>query len=72
MEKNEKPKFKAYKVNEYQEVDSINFPKEIHIAYAVCAKHCGNREYIVDGQSQVCQYCGRLMFRTEVEKYVLK
>jgi hypothetical protein len=69
---NKKEKFKAYRIDNYPEVDSVTFPKEINIAYAVCGKRCGNREFIVDGQSQVCQYCGRLMFRTEISTYVAK
>jgi len=62
--------FRAYRLNDYPSVGSIRFPKELHIAYAVCGKKCGNKEFIVDGQSQVCQYCGRLMFRTKVKKYI--
>ncbi|MHB8984188.1 MAG: hypothetical protein ACYC4E_02410 [Carboxydocellales bacterium] len=67
----DKKEFCSYKLEDYPEVDSIEFPKEVHIAYAVCGKVCGNREFIVDGQSQVCQYCGRIMYRTLVRKYVL-
>ena len=66
-----KDKFKGYNLEDYPEVDHIDFPKEIHIAYAVCGRECGNREFIVDGQTQVCEYCGKLMFRTEVRKYNL-
>lgn len=65
----EKPKFDAYQLDEYPKVESVSFPKKISIAYAVCSKTCGNKEFIVDGQSQVCQYCGKLMFRTEVQEY---
>lgn len=64
--------FKEYKLEDYPEIGSVDFPKEIHVAYAVCARECGNREFIVDGQTQVCQYCGGLMFRTEVKKYILE
>jgi len=71
MEK-KKPMFKAYDLSEYPEVTSVEFPKEIHVSYAVCGKKCGNKRFMVDGQSQVCQYCGRLMFRTEVRKYILE
>ena len=60
-----------YPLEDYPEVDSVDFPKEIHIAYAVCGKQCGNSEFIVDGQTQVCEYCNKQMFRTEVRKYVL-
>jgi hypothetical protein len=72
MKENNKPKFEAYDMDEYPSVKEIKFPNEIHIAFAVCGKECGNKEFIVDGQSQVCQYCGRLMFRTEIEKYIIE
>lgn len=65
-------KFGAYKLEDYPDVENVNFPDEIFIAYAVCGKECGNREFIVDGQTQVCEYCGKQMFRTEVRKYMLK
>ncbi len=65
-------KFEAYPQDAYPEITDVEFPNELHIAYAVCGKPCGNKEFIVDGQTQVCQYCGKLMFRTEVKKYVLK
>lgn len=64
-------KFEAYKLEDYPEVESVDFPEEIYVAYAVCSKECGNREFIVDGQTQVCEHCGKQMFRTEVRKYVL-
>lgn len=64
----EPERFEAYPVEEYPEVNGIKFPEIIHIAYAVCGKDCGNREFIVDGQTQVCQRCGKLMFRTLVQK----
>lgn len=70
--KKDNPKFVAYSLDEYPEVKDVDFPKEISIAYAVCSKTCGNREFIVDGQTQVCEYCGKLMFRTEVKKYILE
>lgn len=63
--------FKEYAFEDYPEVDNVKFPEEIYIAYAVCAKEPGNREFIIDGQSQVCQYCGGIMFRTKVNKYVI-
>jgi len=47
------------------------FPDEIHIAWAVCHPECGAREFIVEGSTQRCQYCGGLMFRTEVVRYKL-
>lgn len=72
MKEKNKKKFKAYNLDEYPSIKEIKFPKEIHIAFAVCGKECGNKEFIVDGQSQVCQYCGRLMFRDEVKKYKIE
>lgn len=65
-----KPDVTSYKIEDYPEVTSVDFPEEIYIAYAVCGKECGNREFIVDGQTQVCQHCGKLMFRTEVRRYL--
>jgi hypothetical protein len=47
------------------------FPKEIFVAYAVCKK-CNNNEFIVDGQTQVCDNCGELMFRTLTRRYNLE
>ncbi len=64
-------KFESYPLEEYPEIGEAFFPAEIEIAYAVCGKDCGNKEVIVDGQSQVCQYCGKLMYRTLVRKYRL-
>jgi hypothetical protein len=64
-------KFESYSLEEYPEIKKVSFPEEIHIAFAVYGKDCGNSEFIVDGQSQVCQHCGKLMFRTEVQKYKL-
>lgn len=65
----QKQKFSAYPLNEYPNVEKVDFPREITIAFAVCAKECGNKGFIVDGQTQVCEYCGKLMFRTETAGY---
>jgi len=62
-------KFESYPLEDYPKVDEVSFPRKIAIAYAVCAKSCGNVGYIVDGQTQVCEHCGKLMFRTEVMEY---
>jgi hypothetical protein len=63
---------KAYSVREYQEPGKIEFPRELPVAFAVCSKKCGSRQFIIDGSTQVCEYCGRLMFRVEVATYVHK
>lgn len=64
-------KFTAYDLEEYPKVKTVKFPNEIEIAFAVCGKSCGNKEFIVDGGTQVCQYCGKLMYRTKVRKYLI-
>jgi len=51
---------------------AANFPKLVHIAYAVCHPDCGTEELIVDGSTQECQRCGRHMFRTDVQQYERK
>ena len=63
----------GYPLNEYPDVveEEIEFPEEIYIAYAVCGNSCGVRSFIVDGQTQVCQNCGKLMYRTYIKKYRL-
>lgn len=63
--------FETYTLDEYPNVEDVDFPKEIYIAFAVCGKDCGCSGFIVDGQTQVCDHCGKLMFRTEVKKYLL-
>ena len=55
-----------------RDVADVTFPETIDLAYAVCAPSCGVREFIVEGSTQECQYCGGLMFRTEVAEYELK
>lgn len=51
--------------------DDVDFPAETYVVYAVCTKECGRKEFIVDGSTQICYYCGKMMFRTAVRKYVL-
>jgi len=60
-------------LDEYPEVedDKVEFPPEVYIAYAVSVKECGFNEFIVDGGTQICYYCGKTMYRTAVRKYVL-
>jgi len=64
----------AYKLDDYPDVPegSVHFPQELHVAFAVCGKECGRAEFIVDGSTQICAYCGNPMFRTEVRRYVLQ
>ena len=64
---------KDYPLSDYPKVKakSVRFPQELSIAFAVCSKKCGALQFIVDGSTQVCEYCGGLMFRTEVCEYVL-
>ena len=65
---------KPARLTEYPKVDAkdVVFPEAIAVAFAVCTKKCGARQFIVDGSTQVCEYCGRNMFRTEVAEYKLK
>ena len=71
MEEDKKTQFFVpYSPDEYLELEP-EFPNEIYVAYAVCGKQCGNKEFIVDGQTQVCEHCHKQMFRTEVRKYTL-
>ena len=65
-------KAKSYPLRLYQKPEKIEFPKELSIAFAVCSVKCGNRQHIVDGNTQICEYCGKSMFRTEVRIYSLK
>lgn len=45
------------------------FPPTVPIAFAVCHPTCGTAELIVEGSTQECQRCGRLMFRMETREY---
>jgi hypothetical protein len=58
-------------LKDYPKVKYVEFPELIHVAFAVCTKRCGVREFIVDGSTQRCQTCGELMFRTETAEYRL-
>ena len=46
-----------------------SFPETVRVAYAVCHPDCGTQELIVDGSTQECQRCGRLMFRAGTHDY---
>jgi len=63
---------KDYPLRDYPKVRAVEFPSELTVAYAVCSRKCGSRQFIVDGSTQVCEYCGCLMFRTEVRRYILE
>ena len=67
----ESERFGPYALEDYPDVKAVAFPEEIYVAYAVCGKQCGNREFIVDGQTQVCQRCGKLMYRTLVRRFTI-
>jgi hypothetical protein len=56
---------------DYPEVKA-EFPKTVHVAYAVCHPDCETEELIVDGSTQECQRCGRHMFRAAVQEYERK
>jgi hypothetical protein len=58
---------------DYPDVNAqaIDFPQQVYIAFAVCHKGCGRREFIVDGSTQVCHYCGKMMFRICSRQYTL-
>jgi len=62
------------KLTEYPRVKAgdVRFPQTIAVAFAVCTRKCGARQFIVDGSTQVCEHCGQNMFRTEVAEYRLK
>ena len=67
-------KLEEYRPEEYLEIDYKKraFPEQIYIALAVCSKKCGNMQFIVDGQTQVCERCGKSMFRTSIKLYLKK
>ena len=46
-----------------------NFPETVWVAFAICHPDCGTQELIVDGSTQECQRCGRLMFRAATQDY---
>ena len=52
-------------------MDNIIFPEKLWIAFAICTYKCKNKEFIVDGSSQVCKCCGDFLFRIKSEKYLL-
>ena len=48
---------------------TMNFPGNLDIALAVCHPDCGTEEFIVEGSTQECQRCGRLLFRVHTCNY---
>ena len=48
---------------------TAEFPEAVQVAFAVCHPDCGRQEFIVEGGTQECQRCGRLMFRNSVQEY---
>ncbi len=68
-----KTAMEGFSLSNYPEIndDEVEFPSTIGIAYAVCRKECGLQEFIVDGSTQICRHCGKMMFRTAVREYSL-
>ena len=60
-------------LSDYPDVsaEDVSFPDEIFIAFAVCHKGCGRREFIVDGSTQICHHCSKMMFRIVSRRYVI-
>jgi hypothetical protein len=65
-------KAKGYPLRQYQKPGKVIFPRELPVAFAVCSEKCGTRQFIVDGGTQICENCGRSMFRLDVATYTLK
>ena len=63
--------YQDYPLEEYPKVESVEFPREINVAFAVCGKQCGCYEFIVDGSTQICEYCYKKLKKTKVKKYIL-
>ena len=59
------------KQQHYNFEEGIKFPESVFVWLAVCAPECGERNFIVDGSTQECQHCGRLMYRVEGRDYLL-
>ena len=49
----------------------IAFPETPAIAFATCQADCRTGQFIVDGSTQECQRCGRLLFRHEARAFKL-
>jgi hypothetical protein len=63
--------YPRYKLEDYPDIETAAFPKEINIAYAVCSNKCGVQQFIVEGSTQICEYCCRKMLKKRVLRYVL-
>jgi hypothetical protein len=48
------------------------FPETLFVAFATCHVDCGAAEFIVEGSTQECQRCGRLLFRHTTKEYTIK
>ena len=48
------------------------FPQTLFVAFASCHADCGAAEFIVEGSTQECQRCGRLLFRHSSKEYAIK
>ncbi len=57
--------------NDYPRGGDPRFPAALPVAYAVCHPECGAREFIVEGSTQECSYCGGSLFRLEAAEYRL-
>ena len=53
---------------DYEELECI-YPENLSIAFAVCHPDCASCQFIVEGGTQECQYCGSHMFRLSSAKY---
>ncbi|MDH5762538.1 MAG: hypothetical protein OEZ51_06130 [Nitrospinota bacterium] len=53
----------SWKLNEYPKIEKedIDFPEEINLVYAVCGQSCSLQEIIVQGSTEICQYCNKRM-----------
>jgi hypothetical protein len=56
---------------DYPQDDGPAFPAVLPVAYAVCHPECGARDFIVEGSTQECSYCGGSLFRLKKAEYRL-
>lgn len=61
-----------YTLEDYPDIEDIEFPDKLMISFAVCSKECGNWGFVVNDSQIICEYCGHRM-KTLVSKiYKLK